>query len=363
MALALEQGKYAALHGEVPIGAVVVKNGQVIGVGHNNCIASSDPTAHAEIVAIRAAAHYLGNYRLDGCSLFVTLEPCAMCAGALLHARVARVVFAASEPKTGAAGSVVNLFESKLNHHTKVEGGVLAEQCAQMLSAFFQARRVQIGTLQVYPLRQDALRTPDERFTHLDFPWNAHYLNDLSSLAGLRMHYVDAGPPDSITVFLCVHAPDTWAYAFRQALPVLLSTGARVLVPDLIGFGKSDKPKRQSAHSLEFHRSVLHEFMDRLDLANVVVLIQGWSGNLFPHGAGGLGGRIKEVIAFAAEVGDLYAANKAGSAALSAPFPDDGHKAALKAFAYLHGFEGEGAFAGVSVQSAAEVIARTYAVR
>jgi tRNA(adenine34) deaminase len=144
MRLALDQAQNAWLSGEVPVGAVILRQGQVIATGYNRPITTHDPTAHAEIVALRHAATLLGNYRLPECELFVTLEPCAMCAMALMHARFTRIVFAAADPKTGAAGSVVNLFEQKqLNHHTKIEGGLLAEPAAQMLRDFFAERRAQ----------------------------------------------------------------------------------------------------------------------------------------------------------------------------------------------------------------------------
>lgn len=144
MRMALDAAAEAQRAGEVPVGAVLVKDGEVIAVGHNRPITHHDPTAHAEIAALRAGAHKLGNYRLPGCALYVTLEPCAMCAGAMMHARLARVVFGASDPKTGACGSVVNLFaESRLNHHTEVQGGVLADECGTLLSAFFAQRRQQ----------------------------------------------------------------------------------------------------------------------------------------------------------------------------------------------------------------------------
>lgn len=142
MALALAQAQLAWDRGEVPVGAVVVKDGEVIATGFNQPISGHDPTAHAEIVALRAAAEKLGNYRLPGCELYVTLEPCVMCSGAMMHARLARVVYAATDPKTGACGSVVNLFdEQKLNHHTEVVGGVLAGEAATLLKAFFAERR------------------------------------------------------------------------------------------------------------------------------------------------------------------------------------------------------------------------------
>jgi tRNA(adenine34) deaminase len=149
MALALEQARLAAQLGEVPVGAVVVQRlpndpsrMMLLALGHNRPIAGRDPTAHAEIMALRAAAERLQNYRLPGCELFVTLEPCAMCAMALMHARFSRVVYGAADPKTGAAGSVVDLFaQRQLNHHTAVQGGVLAQACSQVLRDFFAERR------------------------------------------------------------------------------------------------------------------------------------------------------------------------------------------------------------------------------
>jgi tRNA(adenine34) deaminase len=142
MRRALELAREARDLGEVPVGAVVVKDGVVIGSGANRPISSADPTAHAEIVAMREAAARLGNYRLTGCELFVTLEPCAMCVGAMLHARISRVVYGARDPKTGACGSVVDLpAVAALNHHALFEGGVLEDECGEVLRAFFARRR------------------------------------------------------------------------------------------------------------------------------------------------------------------------------------------------------------------------------
>ena len=142
MRLAIDQAHNAWLVGEVPVGAVIVRDGQVVATGYIRPITTHDPTAHAEIVAMRHAAAMAGNYRLPECELFVTLEPCAMCAMALMHARFRRVVFGAFDPKTGAAGSVVDLFaDPRLNHQTRVEGGLLAEPCGALLREFFGERR------------------------------------------------------------------------------------------------------------------------------------------------------------------------------------------------------------------------------
>ncbi|MPZ45682.1 MAG: tRNA adenosine(34) deaminase TadA [Betaproteobacteria bacterium] len=142
MRMALDLAEEAARRGEVPVGAVVVRGDDVVGRGFNAPIGARDPSAHAEMTALRDAAQQLGNYRLPGCSLYVTLEPCVMCAGAIQHARIARLVYAARDPKTGACGSVTDLFaDPRLNHHATVAGGLLAEEAAGLLQRFFASRR------------------------------------------------------------------------------------------------------------------------------------------------------------------------------------------------------------------------------
>lgn len=360
MRLALAEAQAAAQAGEVPVGAVVVKEGRVIATGRNAPIDGHDPTAHAEIVALRAAALALGNYRLDGCSLYVTLEPCAMCSGAMLHARLARVVFGAADPKTGAAGSVLDLFgHTRINHQTAVQGGVLAEEGAQLLRGFFKERRVN-----PHPLRDDALRTPDERFQNLPgYPWPPQYVSDLPALGGLRLHYLDEGPKDATLTWLCLHGNPAWSYLYRHMIPEFLASGARVVAPDLIGFGRSDKPKKDSAHSFGWHRQVLLEFVERLDLRNVVLVVQDWGGLLgltlpmaAPRRYRGLlvmnttlaTGEVPLSPGFVAwrnmcaqnpefDVARLFARGNpqmsaAECTAYNAPFPDRGHRAALRAF-------------------------------
>ncbi|MBU4183568.1 MAG: tRNA adenosine(34) deaminase TadA [Gammaproteobacteria bacterium] len=361
---ALAEAQRAAQAGEVPVGAVVVQGGRVIATGRNAPIDGLDPTAHAEIVALRAAARALGNYRLDDCTLYVTLEPCAMCSGAMLHARLPRVVFGAADPKTGAAGSVVNLFaEPQLNHQTTVQGGVLADECGALLSDFFRQRR-EDQRRAAHPLREDALRTPDARFAGLpDYPWEPNYVSDLPSLNGLRLHYLDLGPSDAPITWLCLHGNPAWSYLYRKMIPVFGASGARVVAPDLIGFGKSDKPKKEGAHSFTWHRQVLLELVERLDLHNVVLVVQDWGGLLgltLPMAAPGRYRGLlvmnttlatgdaplspgflawREMCAKNPEfdVARLFArGNPLMSAeecsAYNAPFPDRGHRAALRAF-------------------------------
>ncbi len=144
MQLALVEAQKARALGEVPVGAVLVSDNQVIATGHNQPISNNDPSAHAEVAALRAAGQHLSNYRLPNTTLYVTLEPCMMCCGAIMHARISKVVYGASDAKTGCVHSVLNLFDNQqLNHHTMVEGGVLAEECAQILKDFFKERRAQ----------------------------------------------------------------------------------------------------------------------------------------------------------------------------------------------------------------------------
>jgi tRNA(adenine34) deaminase len=360
MRLALAQAALARERGEVPVGAVVVHQGQVIGRAGNAPIASHDPTAHAEIGALRQAAAHLGNYRLDGCSLYVTLEPCSMCAGAMIHARLDRVVYGAPDPRTGAAGSALDLFGNpQLNAHTRVTGSVLAQECAQMLRDFFKPRRTNAE-----PLREDALRTPDSAFDNLPgYPWPAHYLSDLPSAPGWRVHYLDEGPPQAALTWLCLHGNPAWSYLYRHMIPVFLRAGHRVIAPDLPGFGKSDKPKKEAQHSFIWHRQVLLDLVERLDLQRVVLVVQDWGGILgltLPmahpqryHGllvmntllATGEAALSPGFLAWrqwcksqpAYDIARLFLRGNPHlsaqeAAAYAAPFPDGGHRAALRAF-------------------------------
>jgi tRNA(adenine34) deaminase len=147
MELALEQAQLAALAGEVPVGALVIRQGEIIGQGHNRNLLDNDPTAHAEIVALRQAAARVGNHRLIGCTMVATIEPCSMCAGALIHARIARLVYGATDPKAGAAGSTVQVINHpSLNHRMEVTAGVLAEKCSEILQQFFRQKRQQTSS-------------------------------------------------------------------------------------------------------------------------------------------------------------------------------------------------------------------------
>ena len=326
MRAALALAHEAAQAGEVPVGAVVVKDGAIIGRGRNAPVAGHDPTAHAEVVALREAARHLGNYRLDGCTLYVTLEPCAMCSGAMLHARLARVVFGAQDPKTGVAGSVLDLFaEPRLNHHTRIEGGVLADECAALLQHFFSQRR-RAQRAQAQPLRDDALRTPAARFAGLpDLDATPRTVNDLPALAGLRLSYRDEGPPDAPRTWLLVHGAQGWSHQFQALASALRDTGDRVLAPDLIGFGRSDKPKKESAHSLAWHGQVLLELLERLAARQVVLVAQGasWAWAL----------PLQSPARFAGLL--VLPAPVLRGAAWEAPFPDAGHRAGPRALARL----------------------------
>lgn len=322
MRLALEQARLAAAAGEVPVGAVVVKDGQLLATGRNAPIAGHDPTAHAEVVALREAARVLGNYRLEGCTLYVTLEPCPMCSGAMLHARLGRVVFGAADPRTGAAGSVVDLFaQSALNHQTQVQGGVLAEPCGDVLKAFFKPRRINAN-----PLREDALRTPEAAFADLaPMPGKLTCWSDLPDAPGLRLCAYDTGPSEASTARLWVHGPDGWSQGWRDAVVAL--PDQRHVVVDLIGFGRSDKPKKQSFYQLAPHARMLHAVCNRLQLQHVQ--LQGTAQ--------------VQTLLQATQALDpqryqiLPALQQCGSAPgeSDAPYPDKGYRAGPRALAEL----------------------------
>jgi tRNA(adenine34) deaminase len=374
MTIALQEARQAAAAGEVPVGAVVVRQGQVIATGRNSPISSCDPSAHAEMNALREAAKKLENYRLDDCDLYVTLEPCAMCAGAIVNARIRRVIYAAPEPKTGAAGSVLNLFTSALNHQTQVVATTdlganyqdFMPASRHILQEFFEKKRADQSQehRMNHPLRQDALRTPEACFAHLpDYPFAANYVSDLPTLNGLRMHYLDEGPQDAPLTYLCLHGNPAWSYLYRKMIPIFKNAGARVVAPDMIGFGKSDKPKKDSFHSFTWHRQCLLEFIEWLDLKNIVLVVQDWGGLLgltlpmhAPQRYRGLVVMNTTLACGDAPLSDGFKAwremcaqrpdfdiarlfsrgnpqmSEAECAAYMAPFPDAGHRAATRAF-------------------------------
>ena len=329
MQMALRQAECAAQGAEVPVGAVVVKDGVVVGEGRNNPIHACDPSGHAEMNALRAAASALGNYRLEDCTLYVTLEPCAMCCGAILHSRLRRVVFGAPDPKTGCAGSVLNLFaQPQLNHQTEVEGGVLAEQASRLLQDFFRQKRA-LQRERAEPLREDALRTPERCFAKLPaYPWPSHYVSTLPTLAGLRLHFLDEGPVDAPVIYLGLHPVPGWSYLLRHAMQGWLEEGARVVVPDLIGFGRSDKPKSQSVHTGEFHSRYLLELLDWLGLPTVTVVLMDAAHPLAAALVASAPDRFTGLRLQALGMDDQME-----RAALDAPYPDAGHRAAERALA------------------------------
>jgi tRNA(adenine34) deaminase len=345
MQAALAQSDLAAAAGEVPVGAVVVQGERIIGVGHNATVGHADPTAHAEIMALRAAAQHVGNYRLEDCELFVTLEPCTMCAGAITHARPRRLIFGAPEPKTGAVGSVLNvLAEPRLSHHTQVTSGVLQEECAQRLKDFFTTRRAETKEHRM-PLREDALRTPESCFTPAmrTYPWQGRTLQTLPSLQGLRLHYVCEGPDDAPQTVLLVHGQPTWGYWFRHWVAPLVAAGVRVIVPDCIGYGKSDKPKKSNTVGQTQQVQILQELLQHLHCTHVCAVGQGWSAPIVAqllHHCADVSHAVmlmeredtpppmQDIAALLGRSNPHLQADEL--AAYCAPFPDAGHRAALQ---------------------------------
>jgi tRNA(adenine34) deaminase len=292
MRAALEQARAAAEAGEVPVGAVVVRDGQIVGRGFNHPIGVHDPSAHAEIEALRDAAKRLGNYRLDGCALYVTLEPCAMCAGAILHARLDRVVWGAAEPRTGAGGSVLDLFaQAALNHHTAVTAGVLAHEAAALLTEFFGKRRVQQKqqALASHPLRDDALRTPDALFAPaLDCACPSCFYSEWPALGGLRLHAKDSAgqnPPPAAAARQWLLLPGLPAQQglFRELAAGLAARGDRVVAPDWLGLGRSDKPKKDKRLGDAQQLAMLQDLVHQLHLEGeqgLVVVAHGDAARL-----------------------------------------------------------------------------------
>ncbi|GAB4216560.1 MAG: hypothetical protein Fur007_16810 [Rhodoferax sp.] len=329
-ALALARAAQAA--GEVPVGAVVVRQGQLVAEAGNAPIAQHDPTAHAEIRALRQAGAVLANYRLDDCDVYVTLEPCAMCAAAMLHARIRRVVFATPDPKTGAAGSVLNLFaQPALNHHTQVESGVLADEAAHMLREFFRGQRqAQARTRQA--LRQDALRTPKACFAQAPaLPAQSRWACDLPTLQGLRMHFLDNAPDGAETTWVLLHGRRTWSACWAAQCDASGGLG-RLLIPDLIGFGRSDKPKKPGWHSPTVHVQIVCEWLERLGIraARLVESAQDALPGLQLGQTLGqaLQGRAPEALV---EVSWMTLCDIPATLR-NMPYPDAGHRAAWRAF-------------------------------
>ncbi len=335
MAEALAWARRAADAGEVPIGAVVVVEGRIVGRGHNQPVGTHDPTAHAEVVALREAARTLGNYRLEGGTLYVTVEPCAMCAQAALHARLARVVYGAAEPRTGAAGSVVNVFAvPALNAHTQVQGGVLADAAAALMQGFFAQRRAE-QRARAQPLRPDALRTPPAAFADVwaraaawgVTPAASHTRQDLPALDGLRLHWLDVGPPEAAPPWLCLHGPQAWWPQWGPWLARRVGQGERCLVPDLIGFGQSDKPKKTAWHTPQRHAQVLAAWLQALGVTEVRLALAPGAEGLCSALRERLGARLLDVMAVAGD-----ALLPPAPDWLEAPFPDAGHRAGPRAW-------------------------------
>lgn len=343
MRLALKSAHQAALQGEVPVGAVLVHVPshtvvgakvihEVIGCAHNQPITLHDPTAHAEVLALRQGAQRLSNYRLDECELYVTLEPCAMCAQAIMHARLRRVIFGALEPKTGAAGSVLNLFSyPELNHHTEVLSGLLAEESQAILQHFFAERR-RLAKESNEPLPDTALRTPDERFTDVWKLWPEYqagstYEQSLPELQGLRLHSLDLGRHDSSSVWVGLHGYDAWWPQLRSWAHSKLVHDCRVLLPDLIGFGMSDKPKKVSWHDLHKHVTYLISWLKQKDVKKCWIHYNKQQRKLAER----LKSEAPDLIMGISAL-DNKLLDPLPEQIQHAPYPDTGHEAAPKAW-------------------------------
>lgn len=286
-----------------------------------------------------------------------------MCSGAMLHARLARLVFGASDTKAGMAGSRADLFGMPdINPHTQVQGGLLADECGERLKRFFQARRVNTA-----PVPEAGLRPSDAAFADLaDMRFAPRYVADLAAAPGWRLHFVDEGPADAPLSWLCLHGDSGWSYTFRHAMPVWLAAGHRVAAPDMLGFGRSDKPKKAAFHQWHLHKRVLLEWIERQALDRLVLVLPGSAAVLGLGLLSELTERLAGLVLINAPDDPLSPAwceatlrwqqwcqrhplhqasavlaeggsglSDAERLAYQAPFPDRGHSAALQAYAGL----------------------------
>ncbi len=346
--LALIEAQKAQAAGEVPVGAVVVYQGRPIATGYNRVIAEHDPSAHAEIVALRAAGQFLGNYRLQDCQLYVSLEPCAMCAGAIAHARIQRVVYGAADPRAGAAGSVLDVLQaSGISHRPQAlcaqaaagADPVLLRQLAALLPDFFQAKRSEQAKASS-PLHPDALRTADTCFASIDSTNQpaSSYCQNLPALAGLRMHFWDSGycPPDldqalTTSVDLCLHDGDGWSQDFAEYYAEQRAVH-RILVPDLPGFGRSDKWKKRAAYSAKLWLDVLVQWLHQrvpqaVARGQLRIVVQNPAHPLLPLLRQALPPQNRQPLHLVHRAADRRWQQL--------PYPDAGHKAGLLAWRHI----------------------------
>lgn len=350
MQLALEQAYVAEKLGEIPVGAVVLLDGKVVGTGYNQTISESDPTAHAEVVAIRAAAKLLGNYRLDKCTLYVTLEPCTMCMGAIFHSRIAKVYFGAFDPKTGACGSVLNLpSDHRINHHCQVVGGVSQTQCGLQLSGYFERLRASKSLTRV-PLREDALRLPHGALSSYMGGVKSQPVDDLKAANGLRIQIWQnpASTSNPKNLVLCLHGATSWSYIYRAVLTADIPARTMVLALDFPGHGGSDKTKKGGEFEVANQLSIVNDLLVRFTASTIHLLGQDTGCELAVRLAAGNPGRISGMTLFnpvcmdskpslnrgaairsrqqfIAALQDQCERNMADIDALSAPYPDAGH--------------------------------------
>ena len=278
MRVALQQAQVASQRGEVPVGAALYKGETLIAQAHNSPIALCDPSAHAEILVLKEAAKVLGNYRLEDCTLYVTWEPCAMCAGAIFNARVREVVYATPDAKSGAAGSVIDLFANpRLNHHAQIRGGVLKQQSVSLLQDFFKEQRRlqrQEGEQLSLFLREDAIRKPMDSMPGCHAPScrSSHLV--LTSTPGMRLHYLHTHSKSEVALktYVCLHGVNTCSSVFGPLFQNLCESGARVLAPDMMGYGGSDRFKKSQSYDFALAMRALLEWMDAKDLQEVTLI-------------------------------------------------------------------------------------------
>lgn len=357
MQLALEQAQIGETVGEIPVGAVLTLGGTVVAVGYNQTVSKCDPTAHAEIIAIRKAAEILGNYRLTQCALYVTLEPCAMCMGAILHSRISKLYFGAVDPKTGACGSVLNIpGEPRINHHCEAHGGILQMQCAQHLTAYFQRLRDDKRRNFHVFLREDALRMDPRTLAPLIPRAESLPIDDLSASEGLRVQ-TWRSPHSSQSpecLVLCLHGATSWSYLYRDLFSAEIPADVAVWAIDLPGYGGSDKTKKgQELRDSAFQIRILTELLQRVTAQRIHIVAQDIGCGLGMRLAAAIPDRIfgftllnpagsdlkpsdsdgmpavRSRQQFTAYINKLSEGEESVAKALCAPYPDAGHMAGM----------------------------------
>jgi tRNA(Arg) A34 adenosine deaminase TadA len=328
MRLALDEAKQASVCGEVPVGAVILCNGIVVAKSSNSVIQNCDPTSHAELLAIRRACHSLQRSRLNDCTLYVTLEPCTMCSGAIFGAQMARVIYAAAEPKTGASGSVINVYSNRhVNHHTQIHGGLLQEESVELLQEFFvniRKKQQENRSTSQQKLRPDMIRSDSKNgMIFLPDGMQSHYKNDWPSAPGVRLHWLSGGFVGAvIPPFLLLHPIPLWSAWFTPYIESIFDQ-ALIYALDRLGCGFSDKPKKFSIEWVSLEQQLLMDWIESLPISLFRLVASKKDQSTVTYVLEKYSHQCLEVL----WLEDVISKKNTHYEWLQAPFPNEGHAA------------------------------------